>query len=220
MVREEILNAVYEFIKNNPNRNQSDIVRGLKGVCTRLPVIDAIDELTSDKDGTKEPKVKFSRNTPKGFYHYFVNDKSEFTKIDQGISEIQMIFDKLIKLIKQQNLKQKHFDFVLHFMQCFQEITLLILESLLIRTHNMIGSLKDSHTLNSKILNLMVSVNILCRHYDLINPKDRIDEYIYNLNILKKQEYTTKKIENIKLVGNLLALGESFKKQFVESNLA
>ena len=30
MVGKEILNEVYEFIKNNPNRNQSDIVRGMK----------------------------------------------------------------------------------------------------------------------------------------------------------------------------------------------
>lgn len=78
MVRKDILNGAFEFIKNSPNCNQSDIVRGLKGVCTRLPVLDAIRELTSDKDGTIEPKIKFSRNTPKGSYRYYVNDKNVY----------------------------------------------------------------------------------------------------------------------------------------------
>jgi hypothetical protein len=94
MVGKEILNGVYEFIKNNPNRNQSDIVRGLKGVCTRLPVLDAIRELTSDKDG-REPKVEFSRNTRKGSYLYYVNDKNEYnklvTQIEQTYKGIEMV---------------------------------------------------------------------------------------------------------------------------------
>jgi hypothetical protein len=102
MVRKEILNEVYEFIKKKPNRNQSDIVRGLEKVCTRLPVLDAIAELTSDKDG-KEPKVKFSRNTPKGSYRYYVNDKNVYNHLEKRISELYQMAEELdqqVKMIK------------------------------------------------------------------------------------------------------------------------
>ena len=98
MVGKEILDGVYEFIKNNPNCNQSDIVRGMEDVCTRLPVLDAIRELTSHKDG-QEPKVKFSRNTLKGFYHYYVNDKNEFNYIIDYIDKVGTLVDKFGKLI-------------------------------------------------------------------------------------------------------------------------
>ena len=94
MVGKDILNGVYEFIKINPNRNQSDIVRGLKEVCTRLPVLDALDELTSDKDGAEEPKVNFSRNTPKGSYRYYVNDRNEYNNLMALIENLEGLAHK------------------------------------------------------------------------------------------------------------------------------
>jgi hypothetical protein len=96
MVGKEIVNEVYKYIKKNENCTKSDVERGVE-VCTRLPIREAIELLMSDKGGTEEPKVKFSKNTPKGFYRLYVNDKNEFSKlvaqIDQTSKGVKMIID-------------------------------------------------------------------------------------------------------------------------------
>jgi hypothetical protein len=102
MVGKEIVTEVYEFIKDNPYCNKSDVERGVK-VCTRLPIREAIEILTSDRDGTVEPKVKFSKNTPNGFYHLYVNDKNEYNVLEKRISQLYQMAEELdeqVKMIK------------------------------------------------------------------------------------------------------------------------
>ncbi len=80
MVSKEIREEVYEFIKSNPNRTKRQVVLGMKKVCSRLTVLEAIDKLMSENSDLPG-RVEYSRNTPRGPYHLYVNDKNEFNKI-------------------------------------------------------------------------------------------------------------------------------------------
>lgn len=93
MVGKEIVREVYEFIKKNPYCTKSEVERGVE-VCTRLPIREAIEILMSDNDGTEEPKVKFSKNTPNGFYHLYVNDKNEYNNLMALIEKLEGLANK------------------------------------------------------------------------------------------------------------------------------
>ena len=59
------------------------------------PYVRQLKYLCRIRTGIVEPKVKFSKNTPKGFYHLYVNDKNELDKlvaqIDQTSEGIKMV---------------------------------------------------------------------------------------------------------------------------------
>lgn len=85
MVSKEILDEVYQFIKDHPNYNKRQVENGLKKY-SRLTVRDAIDELISD-DG----KVAYRKDKPRGFYHLYINDKNEFNVLREAIDGIYEI---------------------------------------------------------------------------------------------------------------------------------
>jgi hypothetical protein len=170
---------VYEFIKNNPNHNQSDIVRDLKGTCTRLPVLDAICELTSDKDG-REPKVKFSRNMPKGFYRYYVNDKNEFYSLGSMIDKMLQNINISIPMFR--NLSSSRiFEYERGYLEHVKDYQL---EYYAILGHfagriSLIQDRDDRETLNLRLAEVLVLLNklstITLRHKEstLDNVKKR-----------------------------------------------
>ena len=82
MVSKEILEEVYQFIKEHENFNKRQVENGLKKY-SRLTVRNAIDDLISN-DG----KVTYRKDKPRGFYHLYVNDKNEFNILLEEIDQL------------------------------------------------------------------------------------------------------------------------------------
>jgi hypothetical protein len=153
LVAKEIVELIYYFIKENPDKTKNQVVNGMKNEYSRLTILEGIDVLLDSGKVSYRPKEK-----PKGFYHLYTNDKNKFNKIlntmieplegwsnDIGRNYLPIDPKQIDKLEPQQ---------LVHYLSFYIGVSLTAS-----KIYNSIESLDDRNTLLLKLVKVLASPN-------------------------------------------------------------
>jgi hypothetical protein len=101
LVSSEIREKVFDFIRNNPNCNKNQVVKGVPEY-SRLTILQAIEELMDIEETDK--RVKYIRDKPKGFYKLFINDENKFNQISERFTLLKKSISVISKVVSAHRL--------------------------------------------------------------------------------------------------------------------
>jgi hypothetical protein len=153
VVAREIVEKIYYFIKENPDKTKNQVVNGMKNEYSRLTILEGIDALLDSGKVSFRPKDK-----AKGFYHLYTNDKNEFNKIlntmieplegwskDHGCNYLPVNPKQMDKIAPQQ---------LVHYLSFYIGLSLTAS-----KIYDSIESLDDRNTLLLKLVKVLASPN-------------------------------------------------------------
>jgi hypothetical protein len=211
--RTEIVN----YIKANPGTTKNKVVIHMdeeKHLCSRLTTLNIIEKDLIPEGVLTDKKVGNS------FHHLIFNDNNEFNRIDQKLTEIEKLIDRMYEplyksssyyYLEESKITEKEKRELREFEFYYKLAIDMILQLLLLQTNNTIRAENSRQKLFTRITQVMLKVNM--QFYRRMRPVKFLDDVLHPL---KSYRDKVAKIIDVTLSNDLISQIESFKSEFLK----
>lgn len=210
---------ICDYVKKNPGTTENKVATYMdeKGISSRMTTLKIIEDL-------KKRGIILDRQEGNSFHRLYINDKNEFNRIQNELSEIENIIDDMhgYKQATNEYIENAQFGdshdagnagFLQSYMHIYEPPIRTMLQILLSRTNNIIHSEKDRQVLYAKFIELIAKVDN--EDFD-VNWKKILDAHGKDINkFLSHKDDGQLHAEYYTLATDLREIMENFKKQFL-----
>jgi len=198
--------AILDFIKGSPECTQNQVVKAMdeQRVCSKMTTLRKLDELKQ-----RGEIIDSLKDGQSGFHLYYINNKSNFSQINEKLLRIETIIDRMNNILRSTSRADRNPEFLkadVFFMDLIYDLFDRVLHLILRLTTENISSEKDSKILYNKIIQVLTKVhsdytfeiklkNMLNARLGKISIKDYFESAGFDANLIHDMIETIESVE-------------------------